>query len=573
MGIGVNDLSADNLTERVYSKYSTNKIDTNVTDSASTSYLDFDGYLKLLTSQMSNQDFNNAMSDSEFIQQMASYSMMEAISQLTQQNSVNYASSLIGKAVTVQTAAGAPDTGIVESVTLTSDGCKVLVNGSLYATDGITDVVDGTVYSQLRNFVGHTVEVKDGDSTVTGKVTGIIIKNGSGYVILDNKQAYDMNAITNVIKPEEDENGDETGETDETETDPAENVPENPTPSDEQTAEVEENTASTVNNGDVSGTVYSSQASYDTLMKMLDSSSDKDDSPIDAEVRSARVSSNLEMSKYLSASVDTSSASSGLSNDVLPQPYSYSRSNSTQTAVDRSNASSGLSDDRLPAPYPYNGSSSQTSYSERTASTVTDNTAASYPAQSNGSSYDRGEVSGVVSVSDMNAESTSLDQYGAENTYSSIPSSTRKYADKYPVEAAFADSVGTWMGDIRFIGNTRINSVIDTSNILCYSPSGKAVTDIGWCGKGRLGEVVTFADGTQRVEIIGPTTNSYLYTSGNLTLDQICDRTIVDGSLCGKLTDFEVAIRHYAKEYTEAEKKAMKELEEYALWHARTYML
>ena len=45
MGIGVNDLSADNLTERVYSKYSTNKIDTNVTDSASTSYLDFDGYL------------------------------------------------------------------------------------------------------------------------------------------------------------------------------------------------------------------------------------------------------------------------------------------------------------------------------------------------------------------------------------------------------------------------------------------------------------------------------------------------------------------------------------------------
>ena len=126
------------------------------------------------------------------------------------------------------------------------------------------------------------------------------------------------------------------------------------------------------------------------------------------------------------------------------------------------------------------------------------------------------------------------------------------------------------MADIRFIGNTEINSKIDTSSILCYSPSGRAVTDIGWCGKGRLGEVVTFADGRQRVEIIGPTEVSYLYTTGNYTLDQICDYSIVDGSLQGKLSDFEVAIRHYAKEYTEAEKKAMAEFEQYARWHAST---
>ena len=201
MGISVNDFSSDNLTGKVYSKYSTNEIDTNVTDSDSSSYLDFDGYLKLLTSQMSNQDFNNAMSDSEFIQQMASYSMMEAISQLTQQNAVTYASSLIGKAVTVSNGS-APETGIVESVTMTSDGCKVLVNGSLYGTDAISDVVDGDVYTQLRAFIGQTVEIKDGDNTVTGKVTGIIIKNGNGYVTIDNKNSYLMNAITNVIKPE-----------------------------------------------------------------------------------------------------------------------------------------------------------------------------------------------------------------------------------------------------------------------------------------------------------------------------------------------------------------------------------
>lgn len=534
MGISVNDFSADSLSGKVYSKYSTTEIDTNVTDSDSSSYLDFDGYLKLLTAQMSNQDFNNAMSDSEFIQQMASYSMMEAISQLTQQNAVTYASSLIGKAVTVQTGTGAPDTGIVESVTVTSDGCKVLVNGSLYATDGITDVVDGTVYTQLRSFVGQTVELKDGDNTVTGKVTGIVIKNGNGYVTIDNKYSYEMSAITNVIKPE----GEESTENGESQTEGSENVSEEQTDGSTETAQAEENPAGAVNRGEVSGTLYASEASYNALMKMLDDTSDDDDSPVDAELKTANVNSRLgDMSRYMSASVDTQAASSGLSSDRIPAPYSVR----TGTY----------------------------SYQDQTEPAQTQYTTA-YQAQSKNSSYDRGETSGVVSVSDSDAESTNLYQYTSETDYSDMPSSTRKYADQYPVEAAFADSVGTKMVDIRFIGNTAINSKIDTSSVLGYTESGRAFTDIGWCGKGRLGEVVTFADGRQRVEIIGPTEVSYLYTSGKYTLDEICDYTIVDGSLQGKLDPFETAIRHYAKEYTEAEKKAMAEFEQYARWHAAT---
>lgn len=533
MGISVNDFSADNLSGKVYSKYSTNEINTNVTDSDSSSYLDFDGYLKLLTSQMSNQDFNNAMSDSEFIQQMSSYSMMEAISQLTQQNAVTYASSLIGKAVTVQTGTGSPDTGIVESVTVTSDGCKVLVNGSLYATDGITDVVDGTVYSQLKSFVGQTVEIKDGDNTITGKVTGIVIKSGNGYVTVDNKYSYDMNAITNVIKPEDDGESSEEGGS---ETDASENVSGDLTSDNTETAQVEENPSGSVNNGDVSGTLYASAASYDTLMKMLDDTSDDDSSPIDAELKTAKVNSRLgDMSRYMTATVNTTPASSGLSSDRIPAPYSNGSASTYSTQTEY-----------------------QTEYT------------ATYSAQSSNTSYDRGETSGVVSVSDNNAESTSLNQYTSETEYSNIPSSTRKYADKYPVEAAFADSVGTKMADIRFIGNTSVNSKIDTSSILCYSPSGRAVTDIGWCGKGRLGEVITFADGRQRVEIIGPTEVSYLYTSGNYTLDEICDFNCAPGALVGKLDDFEIAIRNYAIEYTEAEKKEMAKFEQYAVWHATT---
>ena len=71
MGISVKDYSSDSLTDKVYSKYTTNKIDTNVTKDENSAYMDFDGYLQMLTAQMSNQDFNNSMSDSEFIQQMS----------------------------------------------------------------------------------------------------------------------------------------------------------------------------------------------------------------------------------------------------------------------------------------------------------------------------------------------------------------------------------------------------------------------------------------------------------------------------------------------------------------------
>lgn len=540
MGISVNDFSADNLSGKVYSKYSTNEIDTNVTDAESSSYLDFEGYLKLLNSQMSNQDFNNAMSDSEFIQQMSSYSMMEAISDLTKQNAVTYASSLIGKAVTVTDGSGMADTGMVESVTVTGEGCKILVNGSLYSTESISDVVDGTVYTQLKSFVGHTVELKDGDEVLTGKVTGIVIKNGSGYVTIDNKFSYDMNAITNVIKPETEgeENAEGTVEGTESDTQADSSAQDNT-----QSAEVEESNAGTYNRGEVSGTVHSSEASFDTLMKMLDSANDEDNSPIEEAMRTARVNSRMSnMSRLLSADVAVQNAASGLSSDMVPAPRQYTG-----------------------APAPITNGQPEIAYNTQPQAN-----AQSYQAQSNTTSYDRGDESGVVTVSGSNAQSTSVEQFINDAEYTEIPYSSRKYADEYPVEAAFADSVGTKMADIRFIGNQSVNSEIKTSPILCYSPSGRAVTDIGWCGKGRLGEVITFADGTQRVEIIGPTEVSYLYTSGRYTLDYICDYTIVDGSLQGKLDPFETAIRHYAKEYTEAEIKAMKEFEEYALWHART---
>ena len=72
----------------VYSKYNTKAIDTS-DDSRSSSYMNFSDYLEVLAAQMSNQDFNDPMSDSEFLQQMASYSMLESINAMTKQTNIN----------------------------------------------------------------------------------------------------------------------------------------------------------------------------------------------------------------------------------------------------------------------------------------------------------------------------------------------------------------------------------------------------------------------------------------------------------------------------------------------------
>lgn len=584
MALSVDDYSSKNLIGSVYSKYSTDSIDTDMS-AEETGYLDFDGYLQVLVAQMSNQDFNNSMSDSEFIQQMASYSMMEAIKQLSQQTALSYNSSLIGKAVTVSDSSGIPETGIVEAVTVTSKGCMLLVNGNQYSSDTVTDVVDGTVYSQLRQFIGHKVEVqytddKKNEITTSGKVTSVVVKGGNGYVILDNKNMYDMSYITKLLDGE-----DSSGSGTENEDGAPEavvsdenggsgliggNIGDSETSEDAaaaeadgtKSAEVEESAAASaysVQRHETKGVTSDSQSTYDTLMRMLDETTENNarykSASVLSQFASASVKSNADNMSYLLAQVDEPVAMSGLSSDSgrVPAPVSYNQYNSNDNYTESNNyTGSSTQESVIDGDYVYSDNSIKTS------------------AASTG--YDSGEEYGVTSVSDSKASSASLDTYSSSVSYENVPSSSRKYADKYPVEAAFADSVRTNMIDIRFIGNTSVNSVIDTSEILCYSAKGRAVTDLGFSGKGRLGEVVTFADGTQRVEIIGPHQNGYLYTSGKYTLDEICNPHAAPGSL-RDLTDFEIAIRHYAKEYTAAEEAEMKQFEQYAVRHAAMYGL
>ncbi len=136
--------------------------------------------------------------------------------------------------------------------------------------------------------------------------------------------------------------------------------------------------------------------------------------------------------------------------------------------------------------------------------------------------------------------------------------------EDYPEEAALADRLGTRMYDIRFINNRAITSRIKTDEIIGHSSSGKPVTEIGYSGVGQLGEVITFADGTQRVEILMRNGHSgWLTTSGRLTLDEICTRNGAPGSLTGKLTPEESAIRHYSDPLAETDQSLRNSFNRY----------
>ena len=104
-----------------------------------------DDFLKLLLTQLSNQDPTSPMEKTEFIAQMAQFSSLEQMTNMSTEfaklanmlNS-NEAVSLLGKNVTISTGDTSVN-GVVEAVTRGEDP-QVEVNGMLYSMDQIKSV-------------------------------------------------------------------------------------------------------------------------------------------------------------------------------------------------------------------------------------------------------------------------------------------------------------------------------------------------------------------------------------------------------------------------------------------------
>lgn len=152
------------------------------TDKKNNSNLDSSDFLNLMVAELKNQDFMSPMDNTEYVSQMAQFSSMQAMQELSEYSKTNYAMSLVGKQVTASrnTVSGDLDTttGIVRKVSLVNNEYVIYVggNGKSYSLDQIMNVqqplekgeceVDTTKLSPLySNVTGTTANVNWAYST------------------------------------------------------------------------------------------------------------------------------------------------------------------------------------------------------------------------------------------------------------------------------------------------------------------------------------------------------------------------------------------------------------------------
>ena len=115
---------------------------TSTTTVTKTTDLGKDDFLKLLVAQLQSQDPLNPMEDKEFISQMAQFTSLEQMKNVSNAVQITQATSYIGKQVTWDDEMGEQQTGIVKSVRIVSGEPKIVVGDQNIALAKVTSVTD-----------------------------------------------------------------------------------------------------------------------------------------------------------------------------------------------------------------------------------------------------------------------------------------------------------------------------------------------------------------------------------------------------------------------------------------------
>lgn len=127
------------------------KAQTETLKKTNASSFEMDDFMQMMVAQLQNQDMHSSMDSSEYVNQMAQYSMIQAITDMTASMSdmmtmstTNYGVSLIGKEVTMAINGSDGEieslSGVVEGVNFFKGETQVMVDGKSYSLTQIMSV-------------------------------------------------------------------------------------------------------------------------------------------------------------------------------------------------------------------------------------------------------------------------------------------------------------------------------------------------------------------------------------------------------------------------------------------------
>lgn len=124
--------------------------------------LNMENFLSLLVAEMQNQDPLEPTSNSDYMAQMATFSQVEATSEMNERVLSQTASNLIGKAVIVKTDTNSTGyAGGIVNGWQEIDGIVYLgINGNLYDINDVDQVIDKDYYEKWNNSGSTTVAAK-----------------------------------------------------------------------------------------------------------------------------------------------------------------------------------------------------------------------------------------------------------------------------------------------------------------------------------------------------------------------------------------------------------------------------
>lgn len=156
--------------------------------------LDKEAFLQLLVAQMQYQDPLEPMDNTEYVAQLATFSQLEAIQNMTDRVSYSMANDLVGKYVIINTSNGSAS-GKVDYVLYENGNIYLAVDDGIYSIDDLDTVADADYFEgfQMANAFANMMARLPDPSKATAADAASVVKARAVY---DAMNAYQQSFVS-----------------------------------------------------------------------------------------------------------------------------------------------------------------------------------------------------------------------------------------------------------------------------------------------------------------------------------------------------------------------------------------